>query len=225
MQRNYDESLKRLLVYEGGYTNHPKDPGGPTNFGITIHDYRKYIKSDGTAIDVKNMRLEDAKKIYKTKYWDVNRCDELPSGVDFCIFDYGVNSGVSRSAKVLQRLVGTPVTGKIDAATVKAANEKDPVLLVKQICDERINFLRNLKTWPTFGAGWGSRVAQVRKRATEMAKDNTVPAIAATTPAVAGSAIAGVTYWDWIVANPRTSTLIAVAIVLVTYGLYRFLKD
>jgi lysozyme family protein len=83
----YDEALRRLLVHEGGYTNHPSDPGGPTNFGITIYDYRKYVKPNATAADVRTMRLDEAKAIYRTKYWDAQRCDDLPAGIDDTVFD------------------------------------------------------------------------------------------------------------------------------------------
>jgi len=72
---SYDEALRRLLVHEGGYTNHPSDPGGPTNFGITIYDYRRYVKPGATAADVKAMKVEEAKRIYRAKYWDAQRCD------------------------------------------------------------------------------------------------------------------------------------------------------
>ena len=81
---NYDEALRRLLAHEGGYTNHPSDPGGPTNFGITIADYRKYVKPDATAADVRAMKIDEAKTIYRKRYWDAQRCDELPAGVDYC---------------------------------------------------------------------------------------------------------------------------------------------
>ncbi len=103
---NYDASLARVLKHEGGYTNHPSDPGGPTNFGITIHDYRRYIKANGTAADVRDMTLADAAKIYRARYWLALRCDELPAGLDYAVFDYGVNSGTGRAAKVMQRLLG-----------------------------------------------------------------------------------------------------------------------
>ncbi|MEJ2435465.1 MAG: glycosyl hydrolase 108 family protein [Pseudolabrys sp.] len=72
----YDEALRRLLAHEGGYTNHPSDPGGPTNFGITIYDYRKYIKRNATAADVRAMTVGEAKAIYRKRYWDSQRCDE-----------------------------------------------------------------------------------------------------------------------------------------------------
>src|SRR5207253_7233987 len=96
----YDEALTRLLAHEGGYSNHPADPGGPTNFGITIYDYRRYVKPDATPADVRGMKVADAKAIYRTKYWGAVRCDELPAGLDYAVFDYGVNSGVARAAKV-----------------------------------------------------------------------------------------------------------------------------
>ena len=81
----YDGALRRVLAHEGGYTNHPSDPGGPTNFGITIADYRKCVMPNATAADVEAMRLDEAKAIYRTKYWDAMRCDDLPAGVDYAV--------------------------------------------------------------------------------------------------------------------------------------------
>lgn len=170
MRENYDESLRRLLKHEGGYTNHPSDPGGPTKYGITIHDYRKYVNKSGTAADVKAMTLEQAMGIYRARYWDSQKCDLLPSGVDYAIFDYGVNSGIGRSGKVLRRLLGMPDnTHVITNAVVSAANKRDAAELVKAICDERLAFLKRLRTWPTFGKGWGRRVAEVRAHALKLA--------------------------------------------------------
>lgn len=100
----YDEALRRLLLHEGGYSNHPQDPGGPTNFGITIADYRKYLKPGASADDVRAIKLDEAKGIYRAKYWSALRCDELPAGIDDSIFDYGVNSGIGRAGKVLRRV-------------------------------------------------------------------------------------------------------------------------
>ena len=108
MQSTFETCLSLLLVHEGGYTNHPSDPGGPTNFGITIEDYRRYVKVNATAADVRRMRLDEAKIIYREKYWDAQRCDELPAGVNYAVFDYGVNSGTGRSGKVLRRMLGLP---------------------------------------------------------------------------------------------------------------------
>jgi lysozyme family protein len=166
----YDEALRRLLPHEGGYSNHPSDPGGPTNYGITIHDYRRYVKPGADASDVRVMRIEEAGAIYRAKYWDALRCDDLPSGIDYCVFDYGVNSGVGRSAKVLQRVVGVAADGRVGPLTLAAVSARDPASLINAICDERLAFLRRLTTWPVFGRGWSRRVAEVRAASLAMAR-------------------------------------------------------
>jgi lysozyme family protein len=169
---NYDECLRRLLIHEGGYTNNAADPGGPTNFGITIHDYRKYAKPDATAADVRAMEVDEAKAIYRTKYWDAQRCDELPAGVDYAVFDYGVNSGIGRSGKVLRRMLNLPDrSSAVTDAVIAAARAADAGALVAAICDERLRFLQSLRTWPVFGRGWGRRVAEVKVAALAMARD------------------------------------------------------
>jgi lysozyme family protein len=166
----YGEALRRLLAHEGGYTDHPSDPGGPTNYGITIHDYRKHAMPGATAADVKAMTLAEAKSIYRTKYWDALRCDELPAGVDYSVFDYGVNSGIGRSGKVLRRLCGLPDrTYIVDDEVLAAVRRRDPATLVIAINDERLAFLKRLRTWPVFGKGWGRRVAEVRAASLGMA--------------------------------------------------------
>ncbi|MEI9803803.1 MAG: glycosyl hydrolase 108 family protein [Pseudolabrys sp.] len=173
---SYDDALRRLLAHEGGYTNHPADPGGPTNFGITIFDFRRYVKADATAADVKSMRLEDAKAIYRAKYWDAQRCNELPAGVDYAIFDYGVNSGIGRSGKVLRRVLTlADNTSAVSDAVIAAARKADAKALIAAICDERLRFLQSLKTWSVFGGGWGRRVAEVRMVALTMASGTPVP--------------------------------------------------
>lgn len=166
---SYDEALRRLLVHEGGYSNHPSDPGGPTNFGITIHDYRKYVKPDATAADVRAMRIDEAKAIYRSKYWDAMRCDDLPSGLDYAVFDYGVNSGNARAVKVLRRILALPDSSAMTDAVIAAVKRNDASKLVASLCDERLRFLQSLKTWPVFGAGWGRRVVDVKAAALGMA--------------------------------------------------------
>ena len=167
---SYDQALARLLAHEGGYTDDAADPGGPTNFGITIFDYRKYVKPGASAADVKAMRVEEAESIYRSKYWDAQRCDELPAGVDDCVFDYGVNSGTGRSGKVLRRCLQLPDSGNgVDDAVTAAAARADAKALIDALCDERLRFLQSLKTWPVFGKGWGRRVAEVRAFALQLA--------------------------------------------------------
>lgn len=181
---NYEASLTRVLKHEGGYSNHPSDPGGATNFGITIANYARFKRRAVTAAEVRAMPLSDAKAIYKASYWNVLRCDELPAGLDYAVFDYGVNSGPSRAAKVLQRLLGLAVSGTMTDEVIAAACDTSPSGLVAKLCDERLAFLKSLKTWPVFGAGWGRRVSEVRRDALEMAKGDAVNQTAS--PAMSG---------------------------------------
>lgn len=158
MKETYHQALKAVLVHEGGYSNHPDDPGGATNWGITISDARSYWKPTANAEDVRRMPVEVAYDIYRKRYADVLRYDELPAGVDYAVLDYGINSGVSRAAKVLQRILKVqPVDGKIGLVTLTAAAKADPEKLIRSIYNERLAFLKSLKTWPTFGPGWGRR--------------------------------------------------------------------
>ena len=188
---NFDEALRRLLLHEGGYGNHPSDPGGPTNFGITIHDYRKYVKPGATAADVKAMTAREAASIYRARYWNALRCDELPAGVDYAIFDYGVNSGVGRASRVLQRVCEVAADGALGPVTMQAVTARNPASLVAAICDERLRFLQRLRTWPVFGKGWGRRVADVR--ATSLAWASDTKAIVAPTEQAPGRAIVPMT--------------------------------
>jgi lysozyme family protein len=237
---NYDEAIRRVLVHEGGYSNHPSDPGGPTNFGITIYDYRKYLNPKGTAADVRNMSVEQAKRIYRNHYAVPLRFDELPGGVDYCVLDYGINSGIGRSKKVLQRVVGVAADGVLGPLTMQAIAARDPAKIVTAICDERLAFLKRLKTWPVFGKGWTRRVAEVRSVSLRMVTERApspsivpaqapvpgkgalpVPAAAkkvivgtgTATPVAAGS---GFSYW--IAAHPFETAAIGCGLVLVVGG-------
>ena len=168
----YDAALARVLAHEGGYTNHPADPGGPTNFGITIADYRRYAKPSASAADVRAMTRAEAERIYRARYWDALRCDELPAGVDYAVFDYGVNSGIARAGRVLRRCLKLDDSaGAVTDTVIAAAGEADAHGLIAAICDERLRFLQSLKTWPVFGKGWSRRVAEVKAAALEMAGD------------------------------------------------------
>jgi len=237
----YDEALRRLLAHEGGYTNHPSDPGGPTNFGITIYDYRKYAKANATAADVRTMSVGEAKAIYRKRYWDAQRCDELPAGVDYSLFDYGVNSGIGRSGKVLRRVVGLPdATHVVTDEVLRAVAKRDPKAIVVAINDERLAFLKRLKTWPVFGKGWGARVAAVKSVSLRMAAQQAlapsivpdaapvpgkgvVPTPAAAKKAIVGTGTAapvaaGGSFWDWIAVHPLESAALGCGIVTIVGG-------
>lgn len=237
----YDEALRRLLDHEGGYTNHPSDPGGPTNFGITIYDYRKYVKPNATAADVRAMKLDEAKAIYRTKYWAAQRCDELPAGVDYSIFDYGVNSGIGRSVKVLRRVVSLPDNSSVVTDQVlNAVAGRDPKAIIVAINDERLRFLRGLKTWPVFGKGWSARVAAVKSVSLRMAAQQApAPSIVADVSPVPGKGVvpppaaakkvivgagtaapvaAGGGFSGWIVAHPWETAVIGGGIAMIVGG-------
>lgn len=160
---NFDRALKRVLQYEGGYSNHPDDPGGATMRGVIQRVYDAFREKEGLPLrSVKYLTDAELRKIYREQYWAKVRGDDLPHGVDFVVFDGAVNSGPVQSTKWLQRALGVPADGDIGQVTVNAARNEDPDDLVDDICDQRLAFLKRLKTWPTFGKGWASRVSDVR---------------------------------------------------------------
>ena len=115
MQENYDKCLETILHHEGGYVNHPSDPGGETNMGVTK---KVYVAFGGTK-DMKDLEFNDVAPIYRKNYWDRLKCDNVPVGLDLCLFDFGVNAGTGRSAKFLQRMIGTTADGGIGPNTLK----------------------------------------------------------------------------------------------------------
>lgn len=169
---NYAATIRNVLVSEGGsvYTNHPSDPGGPTKYGITIWDVRAYLDKNATADRVKRLTEAEALVIYRLHYWEALNGDALPKGLDYSVVDYGVNSGVSRSGKVLRRLLGLSdkdwhVTPEV-LARLRMENPQD---LINAINNERMRFLQALHTYPIFGRGWSNRVHSVRLISLQMA--------------------------------------------------------
>jgi lysozyme family protein len=182
MQRNFQRSLSLVLKHEGGYVDHPKDPGGATNKGITIATFRRYVKRDGTKDDLRRISDADVAKIYRKHYWDAVRGDDLPDGLDYAVFDFAVNSGTGRAPKYLQRVLGVAQDGVIGPATLKAAHDANVPFAIDRLCDDRMAFLRSLKTFSTFGRGWTSRVSGVRIEAQRMAKRGAEPVAAPPKP-------------------------------------------
>lgn len=167
---NYQAVMAEIYKHEGGYVDHPKDPGGATNMGITFNVLKAWRGKPITKDDVKKLTKAEAGLIYEANYWNKIKGDSLPIGVDLAVMDPAVNSGVSRGAKWLQAALGVKQDGEIGPATLKALEGKHPDVIINTICDVRMGFLRGLKTWPTFGKGWTSRVESVRKKALAMAK-------------------------------------------------------
>ena len=161
MKENYAQALKQVLKYEGGYVDHPKDPGGPTNKGVTQAVYDSWRKSQNLPTQtVRNISDPEVAAIYKNLYWDRISGDNLPSGVDFAVFDYAVNSGVSRAAKTLQAVVGVTQDGQIGPATIEATK----TYVAMSITNRRLAFMQSLSIWSTFGKGWAARIADVKNQ-------------------------------------------------------------
>jgi lysozyme family protein len=170
MQSNFEQCLKELLVHEGGFVNHPQDPGGMTNLGVTKRVWEEWT---GHEVDEKQMRAltpELVAPLYKRKYWDACRSDDLVSGVDYAVFDVAVNSGAGRAIKFLQSCVGVDADGGFGPRTLDAVKvaEKDPERLIELYSAKRLEFLQSLKTFETFGKGWSRRVAEVKDKALAM---------------------------------------------------------
>ena len=166
MQANYDKCLETILHHEGGYVNHPKDPGGETNLGVTK---RVYLEHGGKK-DMKDLLVEDVAPIYKKGYWDKMKGDQLPNGLDLCVFDFGVNAGPGRAAKYLQTMIGTVADGGIGPNTLKAVAEYVEAhgidKTITNFQNARQGYYEKLSTFDTFGKGWTRRVNET----TELAK-------------------------------------------------------
>ena len=168
MKENFDTAFEHMLKEEGGYTNHPRDPGGMTNLGVTKQVWEEWV---GHPVDEKAMRAltpEMVKPLYKRKYWDKVRGDDLPDGIDMIVFDTAVNSGPGRAVKFLQGCIGTDMDGVIGPKTLAAVRAANPKKLVEDYAKRRLSFLHELPTWDAFGKGWSNRVARVQNVASEM---------------------------------------------------------
>lgn len=161
--KTFDKALKIVLAYEGGYSNHPSDPGGPTNKGVIQRVYDGYRRGKGQPTrSVKQITNAELRDIYRRQYWELAQADRLPAGVDLVVFDAAVNSGPSQAAKWLQRALRVRVDGDTGEATIAAANaHPDHDALCAEICRRRLGMLQSLKTYPVFGRGWSRRVGNV----------------------------------------------------------------
>ena len=169
MNRNWDKAFDSVIVHEGGYVDNPADPGGATNLGCTKAVWEQYVGHSVTKDDIKALTKDDVKPLYKRRYWDAIHGDALPSGLDYCIFDCAINSGVGRASKFIQQIVGVPADGAIGNNTIAAISQINPVTLINEFSDKRQAFLEGLDTFSTFGKGWTRRVQEVRSKALEMA--------------------------------------------------------
>ena len=165
----FEECHAITARWEGGWSDHPRDPGGKTMYGITQATLSAYRGRPASADEIRKLTKAEAKQIYAANYWRRVGADQLPPGVDLCVYDFGVNSGPSRAIKSLQAALDLKPDAWVGAITLAAANQANRHALIDQLCDRRLAFLKSLETWGTFGKGWGNRVADVRRQAKKMA--------------------------------------------------------
>jgi lysozyme family protein len=174
MKQNFDKCLEMLLKHEGGFVNHPKDPGGMTNLGVTKAVYDKWIGRESSEADMRALTPDDVAPIYKKNYWDKVRGDDLPAGVDWSAFDWAVNSGSGRPAKAIQKAVGAKRDGAIGPMTLQSVSAADPKEIIESVYRTRQAFYERLKTFEHFGKGWTRRNKETLETAMEMADAGTV---------------------------------------------------
>lgn len=148
---NFDQAFERLVGHEGGYVDSRADPGGATKYGISKRSYPNE--------EIAGLTLDRAKAIYLRDFWLVARCDAMPDGIRFDVFDMAVNSGVSASIRIVQRAVGVTVDGVIGPVTLQALNAVPPTKMAANFNGARLAFMAELPTWPSFGRGWSRRIA------------------------------------------------------------------
>lgn len=173
MKHNEDKALAWIGLSEGGYVNHPKDPGGATDRGITQRTFDSWNRTHGRPIrPVRGISKEDAEDILVAQYFTPVWFNDLPDGIDYMVADYSVNSGPKRAVKDLQHelgFTGADVDGIMGVKTLDAVRQKNAKVLIEGYTERRLRFLKSLKTWATFGRGWESRVDAVEARALQMA--------------------------------------------------------
>ena len=171
---NFPKCLSIVLKHEGGFVNHPSDPGGMTNLGVTKKVYEAWIGHQVSEAIMRKLTPQLVFPLYKKNYWDTLKCDGIPAGLDLCVFDFGVNAGTNRSARYLQRLIGVKEDGVIGPATLRALTFKAVEIgtdkLIDLFQDDRRDYYRKLSTFLTFGRGWLRRVDEVEAEAKGMVR-------------------------------------------------------
>ena len=149
---NFELAIERILQAEGGYVNHPSDPGGETQWGISKRSY--------PTLDIKNLTRNQAKAIYQRDFWNAINADEMYDGVAFQTLDFAVNSGIQTAIRYLQRALNVADDGHWGPTTLEASKNMSESDQIMRLNAERLDFMRKLKVWPTFGSGWAGRIAE-----------------------------------------------------------------
>lgn len=169
MKHNWETAIKHILKWEGGYVNHPSDPGGMTNLGVTKRVWEEWTGKPATEADMRALTIEMVTPLYKKRFWDAIRGDDLPSGVDLCVFDCAVNAGVGRASRFLQQVVGVVADGKIGPKTLEAVTKMPADEIIEKFCDLRESHFKSLSTFAVFGKGWMRRLDGIEAESKHMA--------------------------------------------------------
>ena len=168
MKDNFQKSLELILKSEGGFSNDPHDPGKITNLGVTQNAWEAYVGHQVDEAEMRGLMPEIVAPFYKARYWDACKCDQLPLGIDYAVFDFAVNAGVSRASKTMQSALGTAADGIVGPATLGVAVNADPDHFLEKFSAAKEQFYRNLPTFEHFGKGWLRRVSEVKQTAEGM---------------------------------------------------------
>lgn len=170
--QNFNTIMLHIFEVEGGYVDHPRDPGGATNMGITLGTLSRWRGRRVSKEEVKNLTKMEAKNIYFNYYWEEVDCDEWPSGLDLLMMDACVNSGPSGAVKWLQRAVGVDDDGRLGPITKGSVRASQSLLdLIRSCMEERRKSVRTFRNYDVFGRGWENRLNSVEHRALELAKN------------------------------------------------------
>jgi lysozyme family protein len=177
MLNNFDKALSLVLQNEGGFSINPFDDGnklpdgrqGCTNKGITQANWEIFVGHKVSHNDMKALTQEQIAKFYKTKYWNLSKCDELPSGVDYVVFDFAVNAGVGRAIKTLQQAIGVTADGFIGSVTMYELARCNATIFIDKYSEKKIEFYQELVArkpdQQIFLKGWLNRVSVTRQDA------------------------------------------------------------
>jgi lysozyme family protein len=168
MKENWNNAFKLMLQSEGGFVNHPSDPGGMTNLGVTKATWENWVGRGSDEAEMRGLTPEKVEPMYKKKYWDAVRGDELKVGIDYLMFDFAVNAGAGRAIKTLQTAIGVPADGGFGPITMAAMKSYEPVKLIERFSQAKEDFYQSLSTFDVFGKGWLNRVAKVKAEALKM---------------------------------------------------------
>lgn len=170
MNSNFASSLAKMLAHEGGYTDDERDPGnrlpdgraGSTNLGVTQAVWEAFIGRKVSQEVMQALTPTDVGYLYRQRYWDAVQGDELPTGVDYSVFDAAVNSGPRQAAKWLQRAVSAKDDGAIGPLTLAKVLSYPADDVIERFNHQRLRFLQGLPTFGVYGKGWTRRVAEVQ---------------------------------------------------------------